>query len=134
MLRRHRVLPFAVIGLLLPGLTLAAPVPGACGTCELGTPCPEMRTPEPAPAADSCCGGGAEMPTADEPATAVCDCGRDAPPAVAAAVSPVEGAACIEKADSCAGGVRLLAAPVERTERPAAPPPVIYLRDCALLT
>jgi hypothetical protein len=133
MQRRHRVLPFVVIGLLLPGLSLAAPVPGACGTCELGTPCPEMRTPEPAPEAVSCCSGDAEMPAADEPATGICDCGRDAPPAVAAPPSSVEAAASVDEVERDASDGLLLSAPVARIERPPAPPPTIFLRDCAFL-
>ena len=133
MQRRHRVLPFVVIGLLLPGLSLAAPVPGACGACELGTPCPEMRAPEPAPEAASCCSGDDEMPAADEPATAMCDCGRDAPPAVAAPLSSNEAAAAVQEVVSGGSEGLHLAAPVARVERPPAPPPTIFLRDCAFL-
>ncbi len=80
----------ATVALLLPGLVFAAPAAGACGLCDRGLPCPSMTTPEPAATPHSCCSEAAvtapDSPAPSSLGSMACDCGREAPPAVIAAV------------------------------------------------
>jgi hypothetical protein len=63
----------------------------------------------------------------------MCDCGRDAPPAVATSIPSLIAASPVMLVDIVTSGEAQQAAPVSRVERPPAPPPNIFLVDCAFL-
>jgi hypothetical protein len=142
--KMRRELPLssvALLALLLPGLVLAAPVAGACGLCDRGVPCPSMAAEAPAAAAHSCCGGEvADAAARPEPSTLAaeaCDCGRAAPPAVAAvgAPAPDNGMSGAPVAALRPVNVGLQVAAAKGRRAPAPPPhPLIFLIDCVSLT
>jgi hypothetical protein len=131
----------ALLALLLPGLVMAAPVAGACGLCDRGVPCPSMAAEAPAAAAHLCCGGEvADAPARPAPSTLgaeACDCGRAAPPAVAAvgAPAPDNDPAAAPIAALRPVNVGHQVAGAEGGRAPAPPPhPLIFLIDCVSLT
>ena len=141
-MRRGKLLrSFAVVALLLPGLVMAAPTAGACGFCDRGVPCASMAAPEPTTTDHSCCSGDtADKPAESTPAPAgakACDCGRDAPVAIAAVEAPAsenDRAATLHAAVWSESVSRPMAA-VAGQRTPAPPPhPLIFLIDCVFLT
>lgn len=141
MKRGNPLRTIALLTLLMPGLVLAAPTAGACGYCERGTPCATMAAPEPVAEAHSCCSGDpVEKPAEGTQAPAganACDCGREAPVAIAAVEAPApendraEALHAAAWSDSVSHPME--AAAGEHT--PAPPPhPLIFLIDCVFLT
>jgi hypothetical protein len=130
-----------VMALIVPGLALAASVPGPCGQCERGLPCPSMVQGKDAPADHACCDVTAKDRSDSVPGMSLgrsdCDCGR---PAIG--VAPA-----VEWPQVVAGASLRTPAVVPSTQaghpagtfdagRPPAPPPSppLYLVDCSFLT
>jgi hypothetical protein len=128
---------FAIVGLLLPGLALAAPIAGACGLCGDGEVCHLQRSAEPAPDIRSCCGTTPEDPPEPSFGSSKCECGREAPPAQSVeSFSTVESKSVNARQDQKITPPALTGSVSPNAARPPAPPPAppAYLVDCAFLT
>jgi hypothetical protein len=141
MRRANPLRTIALLTLLLPGLVLAAPTAGACGHCDRGAPCATMAAPEPVAEAHSCCSGETvEKPAESTPAPAgakACDCGREAPVAIAAVEAPApenDRAATLHAAVWSDSVSRPLAAVVCQRAPSQPSHPLLFLIDCVFLT
>ena len=126
-----------VVALLLPGLALAAPTAGPCGHCDRGEPCPRTESVEPASETHSCCGEPDEAQPPASLGSAICDCGREAPPAVTADTAPLlETATAYAPRTLAAASVSASGAATTCPIGERAPPPTppVFLIDCAFLT
>jgi hypothetical protein len=125
-----------VIALLLPGLAMAAPTAGPCGRCGDDVPCPMNEIRGLRSYAHSCCGETSE-PVEAALGSSDCQCGREAPPAVAASApaAPEDGSA-EDPRPLASDPVTTEAVAVRGSdvEPPPRPVPRIFLVDCAFLT
>jgi hypothetical protein len=127
-----------IVALLVPGLASAAPIAGPCGGCGGGESCHLQQPIQANEDTHACCEMSAEnaAPTTNLGSSS-CECGRDAPPGVAADTrAPVE----TELAQTSGRETIDSDAPANvafsYTASLAAPPPAppAFLIACAFLT
>lgn len=141
MKREPSLRTIALVILLLAGLVLAAPTAGACGQCDRGVPCATMAAPEPIVEAHSCCSGDEVETSAQTTRSPIgaeaCDCGRDAPVAIAVVEAPAPEHDRDEAPDTEVvwTDTVLSMAAADGHHLPTTPPhPLIFLLDCVFLT
>lgn len=126
-----------VIALLLPGLAAAAPTPGPCGHCGESAPCPMTEVRQATVESHSCCGETTEVSPEASLGSSGCECGREAPPAVAASApsAPENGTAEFLRVTTADSVTTTAAVATSPDVDPAPPPtPPVFLIDCAFLT
>lgn len=138
MTRELSVRTVVVVALILPGLVMAAPTAGPCGLCGQGDTCHMKQPVEQVSESHSCCGEKSiEAPPEPSLGSSNCECGREAPPALAA-TSPTtdEIVSTATTTQHTINPTTPFAVAFSDFTRPEAPPPAppAYLIDCAFLT